>query len=165
MKQTVQLETIQHNMRPGKIIKDGFLGNDTRKLAEILESDDNRVKHMGLSHEAIGARMLEFREKGAKGLGNYVKVAPHFEVMVDSVRGKLPCPFGHPGLSQKAFAIVRNLKKGKEITYTDLGTHMITAHGFYQGKGSIYRLDPEDIVDVLEIARGEQKENQILPVE
>ena len=86
--------------------------------------------------------MVELRDAGMAGLGEFLDVAPHFEVRVDSVRGKLPCPFGDPGIFPKTNTTVRNKRLGREITYTDLHIHLIGSHGFYEGKGSPFRLEP-----------------------
>ena len=151
MKQTPQMQRVQDNMRPGAITLEGFLGNDIRNLEDILIEDDAEVKRMGLTHGDIASRMIELREAGKEGLGEFITVPPHFEVRVDSVRGKLPCPFEHPGLLPKTNITVRNTRLGREITYTDLQIHLIEAHGFYEGRGSRYRTDPEELVEVLEI--------------
>lgn len=153
MKQTPQMEKIEENMRPGVITLSGFLGNDDRKLIDILIDDDALVKRLGYTHKGIAEKMIEFRRKGLAGLGDFVTVDNHFEVRVDSVRGKLPCPFGDPGVFPKVNITVRNLKSGKELTYTDLNIHLILVHGFYEGKGSLFRLEPEDLITILEIER------------
>ena len=145
MKQTPQMQRVQENMRPGAITLEGFLGSDRRNLGDILIEDDAEVKRMGLTHEEIASRMNELREAGKEGLGEFITVPPHFEVRVDSVRGKLPCPFEHPGLFPKTNITVRNTRLDREITYTDLQIHLIEAHGFYEGKGSRYRIDPEEL--------------------
>ncbi len=151
MKQTVQLDKIQEQMKPGKITLEGFIGKDKRKLVEILIEDDNTVKTYNLTHEIIGKKMLEFRELGLKGLEEFIEVGDHFEVKVATVRGKLPCPFGDPGIYPKINTVVKNLKTGREITYTDLQIHMISEHGFYEGKNHVFRLDPVDLIEILEI--------------
>jgi len=151
MKQTVQMMKIQERMKPGIITRDGFLGDDKRNLIDILLDDDAEVKRMNLTHSIIAERMLELREAGMRGLGEFISVEPNFEVRVDSVRGKLPCPFGDPGIFPKTNITVKNLAKKREITYTDLHIHMIGSHGFYEGKGSPFRLEPRDLVEVLEI--------------
>ncbi len=151
MKKTRQLEKIQHNMRPGVITRDGFLGKDTRNLIDILTQDDALVKRLGLTHGKIAQRMIDLRDLGCRGLGDYIPVEPHFDVRVESVRGKLPCPFGDPGLFPKTVTIVKNLATDRTITYTDLSIHTILVHGFYQGKGSLYRLEPRDLMEILEI--------------
>ena len=153
MKQTVQLSRIQEKMKPGIITRDGFLGTDRRNLIDMLVEDDETVKRMDLTHATVAQRMIDLRDTGLRGLGNFINVEPHFEVRVDSVRGKLPCPFGDPGIFQKTNTTVRNLKSGKEVTYTDLHIHMIGSHGFYEGRGSPFRLEPETLVSVLEIKK------------
>lgn len=152
MKQTVQMQKAQQRMAPGVITRDGFLGDDRRPLVDILIADEAAATALGLEHPRIAARMSELREAGMAGLGEYREVAPHFEVRVDSVRGRLPCPFGDDGVFPKTNVTVRNRRTGREITYTDLHIHLIRAHGFYEGRGSPYRLEPKDLAEVLEIS-------------
>ena len=151
MKQTAELKRAQAEMQPGVITRDGLLGHDTRNLIDILEEDDAAVRRMGLTHAAIAARMQTFRKQGERGLGMDVPVAPHFSVRVDSVRGKLPCPFHHEGLYQKVNTTVRNTRLDREVTYTDLGVHMIAEHGFYEGRGAPFRNEPMTLRDILEV--------------
>ena len=151
MKQTVQMDRIQLSMRPGVITRDGFLGTDTRKLIDMLIEDDAAVKRLGLTHQDVAARMIALRDAGMRGLGEFIQVEGHYEVRVDSVRGKLPCPFGDPGIFPKCNTTVRNHDRGGEITYTDLHIHMIGSHGFYEGKGALFRLEISDLIEILEI--------------
>ncbi len=151
MKQSPQLQKAQENMKPGIITRDGFLGNDTRNLIDILIEDEAEVQRLGVTHRVIAERMINLRDAGMRGLGEFISVSPHFEIRVDTVRGKLPCPFGDPGIFPKTNTTVRNMAIGKEITYTDLNIHMIMAHGFYEGKGSAFRLEPSELVEILEI--------------
>lgn len=153
MKQSVQMDRVQQNMRPGRITRDGFLGADGRKLVEILIEDDATVKRMGLAHEQIAQRMRVLRDAGARGLGGVVTVEGHFEVQVNSVRGRLPCPFGHAGTVAITNITVKNLNTKREIVYTDLNVHMIERHGFYEGKGAPLRLEPREIAEILEVKR------------
>lgn len=152
MKQTVQMQKAQERMAPGVITRDGFLGDDRRPLADILLADEEAVKALGLEHATIAGRMVELRDAGMAGLGEFVDVAPHFEVRVDSVRGRLPCPFGDPGIFPKTNVTVRNTRTGREITYTDLHIHLVWVHGFYEGRGSPFRLEPKDLAEVLEVS-------------
>ncbi len=151
MKQTVQMQKAQEQMAPGIITRDGFLGDDRRPLVDILLADEEAVKALDLDHQAVVARMIELRDAGMAGLGEFVDVAPHFEVRVDSVRGRLPCPFGEPGMFPKTSVTVRNRRTAREITFTDLHIHLVLAHGFYEGRGSPFRLEPKDLAEVLEI--------------
>jgi hypothetical protein len=150
MKQTAEMNRYQESMRPGHITLKGMLGEDQRNLVDILIDDDAEVRRIGTTHGAIAARMQILRDHGVRGLGNSITVEDHFEVRVDSVRGKLPCPF-EDGIIQKTFTQVMNLRTGAQITYTDLHIHMIQFHGFYEGYGSDFRLDPQTLVEVLEV--------------
>ena len=150
MKQSVRMEQIQHEMQPGVITRDGFLGSDRRPLSEILDEDDAEVKRLGYSHASIAARMRELREAGRRGLGLAIRVAPHFDVRVDGVRGRLPCPFGHAGVFPKTNITVTNQRTGRTVIYTDLSIHMIERHGFYEGEGSPFRIAPRDLAETIE---------------
>lgn len=151
MKSSDKTKNTARAILTGDIFQDGYMGDDRRQLNEIIRSDEETVKSLNLTHKKIAERMMEFREKGQKGLGDYVKVAPHFEVRCDVERGKLPCPFGEPGMHRKTNTGVRSLGTGKEISFSDLNIHMIAAHGFYEGKGSPFRLEPADLAEILEI--------------
>ncbi len=151
MKQSPLLQQIQEQMKPGVITLSGFLGTDTRNLVEILIDDEAAVRRLGRTHRRIADRMQYFRDCGYEGLGEFITVDGHFEVRVDSVRGKLPSPFGGAKLYRKVNSTVRNTAKGREITFTDLQIHFIRDHGFYEGKGSPFRIEPEEIIEILEV--------------
>jgi hypothetical protein len=151
MKQTPQMTKAQRAMRPGHISLPGFMGADARDLSRLLDDDHEAVKRLNLTHAAIARRMQELRRAGEAGLGDFVAVPPCFEVRVDAVRGRLPCPFGERGLHAKTYVTVRNLALGREISYSELGIHLIGVHGFYEGAGSPYRLEPEALATILDI--------------
>ena len=149
MKQSPQMKRAQANMAPGVITLEGFLGKDERHLVDIIIEDEADVQRLNTSHEAIAARMQELRDKGARGLGEFVTVEEGISVQVYSVRGKLPCPFEDPGLFSKTTTTVRNEKLNREVSYSDLHIHLIGEHGFYEGKGFPFRLEPSSLVEIL----------------
>ncbi len=151
MKQTVQMDAVQKAMQPGVISRDGFLGTDRRNLIDILIDDDARVKRMGLTHRQIAERMQFLRDAGFKDECQCINVGSCLEVTVHSYRGRLVCPFGDTRIVRKTSTTVRNTQLGREITYTDMNIHMIEKHGFYEGKGAAFRLEPEDLAVILEI--------------
>ena len=157
MKQSPDLIKAQEQMKPGVITSCGFLGPDRRNLIDILLEDESEVQRLGTTHRQIAERMKYFRDKGLEGLGMFEKVEDHFEVKVDSMRGQLPSPFEDHVMIGKQNTVVRNLKLNKEVAYTDFSIHMIEFHGFYQGKGSMFRIEPEDLVKILEVRKNEEK--------
>ncbi len=151
MKQTPEYDKIQAQMQKGVITLDGFLGDDVRKLVDIIAADTLTVHKRRTTHEAIAQKMEHFKERGLEGLGNFITLDDHFEVKVETVRGLLPSPFGGPGMFGKTNTTVVNKRLGRSITYTDLHIHFIADHGFYEGIGSPFRLEPEDLITILEV--------------
>jgi hypothetical protein len=160
VKQTAEMQRVQALMAPGVLTKDGFLGSDPRNLVDILDEDGAEVRRLGATHQGIALRMAALREAGMRGLGTLVRLGPglepgqaepRFAVRVESARGGLPCPFGHPGMVRKMNTTVTNLRLGREITYTDLTVHLVGEHGFYEGRGSKFRIEPREVVEILEV--------------
>lgn len=151
MRQTPELNTVEARMRSGAIVREGFLGTDHRTLSEILDEDQNTVNRLGVTHAQIADRMDHLCEEGKGGLGTTVRVDADFEVSVQSVRGFLPCPWGHKGLYPKLNVHVRNRRTGRTMLWTGMQIHLIREHGFYQGRGSGFRIEPEDAVEILDV--------------
>ena len=156
MKQTPEYDRIQAQMQKGVITLDGFLGDDPRKLVDIIAADTTTVHKRRTTHEAIAEKMEHFKALGLQGLGNFITLDEHFEVKVETVRGLLPSPFGGPMMHGKVNTTVVNKRIGRTITYTDLHIHFIGDHGFYEGMGAPFRLEPEDLIEILEVAPVEE---------
>lgn len=140
------------------ITKEGFLGDDTRHIHDIIEEDAHTLAQLNVSPEQIADRLQYFIEEGKKGLETPVDLED-FRTQVIWRRGMLPSPFGDPKrLYHKIVATVRNKKRQKEITYSQLNVHMIRDHGFFEGKGSVFRLEPEEVIEILEISPEESSE-------
>ncbi len=151
VKQSPELNRIEQNMRPMCLCQRGFLGYERRKLIEILTDDQGTVNSLGLSHEIIAQRLRAITERARDGWGDPVMVDEKFNVEVKEVRGKIPCPWGHPGLYPKTHVKLEKIETGETLIWSDLGIHLIEEHGFYQGRGSPYRLDPSTVKRILEL--------------
>jgi len=46
---------------------------------------------------------------------------------------------------------LKKMASGENLVWSDLTIHLIEEHGFYQGKGSPYRLDPSEVKRILEL--------------
>lgn len=150
MKQTPLEKKLIDNFKPGKITKDGFLGNDTRHIHDIIKEDLLMLSRLGIEADTIADRLQYFIEEGKKGLETKVDLGD-FTVQISWDRGLLPCPFGEPRRHHKIIAAVLNKKLSKKVEYSQLNVHLIKEHGFFLGKGSTFRLEPEDLVDVLNL--------------
>jgi hypothetical protein len=153
MKQTVDMQTIQDKMQPGKLTAEGFLGSDTRNLQDILLADQETMNRLGLTHVEIADRMQAITDVGKRMTEALLPLAEGFAVQVDEYMGAIPCPFGDHHNADKRNTLVKNLKTGAAVHWTDLSIHMIRAHGFYEGIGSYFRLDPTYLADFLPILK------------
>ena len=149
MKQSPNLQDIQEAMKPGSLSAEGFLGKDDRSLSDILQADQQTVRRLGVTHQAIAAAMRRLTEVAKTGLGKPVELEGQYEATDDEFMGRLPCPFRDNFKAEKRITTVRNLATGQTMSWSDLNIHMIEAHGFYEGLGSHYRLDPATLVDFL----------------
>ena len=149
VKLSPQLARVQARMQPGALSLRGFLGADTRNLADILEADAREVARLGLTHAEIADRLQELMRCGREALGAEVVCLADFAVRHHDARGQVPCPWGHPGSYEKGDVHLRRVSTGEEIVFSQLEVHLIREHGFYQGWGSPYRLEPAALKRIL----------------
>ena len=157
MKQSPELDAAQQRMAPGVLTMDGFLGTDPRPLIEILQDDDGTARRLGLTHAEIGAAMAALTDRAVAALGAVVETGPH-AVCACEAMGKMPCPFGHPGLYYKTVVEAENTSTGETLMWSALQVHLVAEHGFYEGKGARFRVEPEVLARFLGLlqAPGEQ---------
>ena len=153
MKLTPQMQLAAERMAPGVITRDGLLGSDSRPLPEILDADNAAVLNLGLTHAAIAARMEALTQAAASGFGEPVTLEEKYLVRLDEFPGPMTCPFGGCEALRKNVTTVRRLSDGQEMRWSALGRHMIASHGFYQGLGSEWRLDPAELARFLGLAQ------------
>ncbi len=149
MKQTPLEEKITAKMQPGVITLNGFLGEDDRHYHAIIEEDEKVLEALGFTAEVIADR-LEYFTKGS--FGSYegpILIDDIYEVETDVTRGRLPCPFSHPGVYRKTVTGLINLNNGLSIRWSGLSIHLIRAHHFFEGRGSTFRLEPELLVKAI----------------
>jgi hypothetical protein len=151
VKQSPALDRVEKTMRSMSISQRGFLGRESRKLVEILTEDQGTVHSLGLSHEVIAQRLRTLTEAARDAWGEPVVVEERFEVRLVEARGKIPCPWGHPGLYPKTHVVLKDTRTGESLVWSDLALHLIEEHGFYQGRGSPYRLEPRTIKRVFDL--------------
>ncbi|MBN1126317.1 MAG: hypothetical protein JXA82_15020 [Sedimentisphaerales bacterium] len=149
MKQSPDMKKLEEVLRSGRIVHEGFLGNDPRSLVEIIESDLATVERLGLTCESIAKRMLELTEAARPRYGAWTEPQEHIRVRCEDVKGSIVCPWPHAGRFVKRITTVHRLDLDKSIQWTDLNTHMIAEHGFFEGKGSFFRLEPDLLAEII----------------
>ena len=148
MKQTPELDLVQEKMKPGVLTLKGFLGFDDRKLADIIAADHQAVVSLGLDIASVCDRLSDLAERGRDLMEQEVRVDDRYLVKVRDDRGKIPSPWGD-GLFEKGDVEMIDTKSGKKLKWNQLTLRLALAHGFLGGRGSEYRLEPEDLIEIL----------------
>ena len=130
-------------MDPGEWTKNGFLGDDPLGIDRI-DSDRALLSQFDISAEELGSKLEELWNRARKSAGEDYKPVPDVGVRIDEARGRMPCPFGHPGLYRKGSMTIST--PDVRLTITPLSIHMIKAHEFFGGRGSPFRLEPNQVV-------------------
>ncbi|HOQ04395.1 MAG TPA: hypothetical protein PKY88_04200 [Anaerohalosphaeraceae bacterium] len=136
-------------LRSSKFVAGGFMGDDPRTPEEVIREDAACLERLGKTAAQIAERMRRLTEAASAALGNPVQLEGKFDVRCEEWKGGLICPWPHPGRFPKRLTVCRRFDTGREIVWSDLNIHLIEAHGFFEGKGASYRLEPEDLVRVL----------------
>jgi hypothetical protein len=131
---------------PSKFSADGFLGEDPRSVEEIIEDDRQELERLGTTpHDIANILAITFM-KADGAFGDPVELKPGVTATMFEARGKIPSPFRGDGVFQKGEVMVYEEGSKTAIFITRLGITMIRKHGFFQGHGSRYRIEPSDAI-------------------
>lgn len=137
-------------LRSSTMVAGGFMGTDQRHPLEVIEDDRDQLAKMKVSTHALAHRMHELTELAIPRLGNWIDdPSGRLQVKTDDYYGSLVCPWPHPGSFQKRITTVKDKASGQTVSWTDLNIHMIETHGFFEGKGAFFRIEPAQIVRIL----------------
>jgi hypothetical protein len=144
MKETPEEIKMYNNFLAGGISKEGFLGDDSRHIHDIIHEDLKTLQSYQLTQQDAANTLQKLLDEGKKGLETELK-RENFRFRTQWDRGMLPCPFGHKGLYPKIVVTIQMFDLSMTIKYSQISVHMIREHGFFGGKGSVFRIDPEVI--------------------
>ncbi len=143
MKESPDEKRIRGRMTPGVLSHEGFLGADPRRVSEIIEADAAAAERLGTSLAELAARLEAILDAAVAALGTPAPVGDRLTATWHEAMGRIPCPFGRCGTFPKGEIEVADLTSGQTLRFTPLSVHLIAEHGFCQGRGSPYRLEPE----------------------
>ncbi len=126
-----------------------FLGTDTRPLSQILAADRAALESLGLTPERLAERMQGLTDRARAALGTEVVIDNRLAVSCEEWKGLVVCPWPHGGRFDKRITMVRRMDTGQTCSWTDLHIHLIAEHGFFEGKGAAFRLEPADLARIL----------------
>lgn len=143
----ITIAELEASMRPGKLSRSGFLGKE-EGLLEVLTADNDWVVKSGLTHQELARHLLLLDSIGRRETGPFLYQGVRFRATVILTDGFQDSPF-QDGTKTNADVILENLDNGEAIKYSPLVPLMVERYGFYEGKGTSYRVDPKAIVKVL----------------
>ena len=154
---------LEKDMRPGAKSdvgsEDGFLGPD-EKLLDVLAADNKYVvDELGLTHQELAKHLHAMGTIGfwqSREGAVFTYRGRRFKVTMLLTAGSQKSPF-HDGTASGANARVENLDTGKKLAYALLVPDMIERYGFYEGKGTPYRVDPKQVVEVFDFLKPKEK--------
>lgn len=152
---------LERDMRPGALSTKGFLGKDER-LLDILAMDNRFVvEERKLSHPELARHLHLVGAIAVKhGLEKPFEFRYHgqtFRVAAQKFRATVDSPFDD-GTKTNIAVTVHNVGADTSIAYSLLLPHLIERYGFYEGRGTPYRLEPQGVLDVFPFltAKGER---------
>lgn len=149
MKPSPDMEALENTLRSSKMVAHGFLGTDQRPLEEIIAADAAALARRGHTTAEVADRMQDITALAKTRLGAWVRLGDTLEAAVNDTRGALPCPWPHPGRFEKTVTTLHDKQTHTSVQWSMLNIHMIRAHGFFEGQGTPFRLDPETLLTLL----------------
>ncbi len=132
-------------LRPSKFSGSGFMGDDPREMEEVISDDASTLEKLGITRQDIVSSLKLIFKKAEKELGDPVTITKDLTAEYISCRGKIPSPFPGEGAFTKDMVQVTSNRGDVKFYITPLSIHLIEKHGFFQGKGSPFRIEPEYI--------------------
>jgi hypothetical protein len=149
MKEPPQNKKLEDILRSSKFAAGGFLGGDKRSVSEIIDADLSELSKSGYTIEQVADRMQEITNAAIAGLSTWITIDKSRQAKVDEAKGQLPCPWPHPGRFAKRITILKHVESDETIMWSDLNIHLIAKHGFFEGRGSDFRIEPDRLIAMI----------------
>lgn len=149
MKKSPQQRKLERLLRSSKFSASGFMGRDRRSLWEIIDEDAAEIAKRGKTMEEVAARMEQLTDFAKQGLGDWIHISKNVHVSIDDNRGMIPCPWPHRARCLKRITTARHIPSDTVVRWSDLNIHLIKEHGFFEGKGSPFRIEPDVLMDII----------------
>jgi hypothetical protein len=146
----ISIADLQTKMRPKALSKVGFLGTD-EKLLDVLAADNALVvDKLGLTHQELAWHLRVLEAAGSTESLAYQ--GRKFKVTVTPARNFIDSPFAD-GTRTNSDVKLHNLDNGKKLQYSLLVPLMIERYGFYEGQDTPFRVEPTQVLEVLDFLR------------
>ena len=151
MKQSPDIVKIEEVLRSSKLVSGGFMGDDDRAFTEVVETDAAVLEKAGINAKQLAERMQDITDRAISGLGTWVDIDGKLLAKVDEAKGAIVCPWPHPASFAKRVTTVKCVNSTITVKWSDLGIHLISEHGFFEGNGSQLRTEPRELIRILQL--------------
>ena len=150
----IPVEELQADMKPWPSMDSahsmhGFLGQDDF-LLDTMATDNDDVLERDLNHQLLAKPLRYMVASAIKDCRRVVYKGVVYELDLGGSQGIQHSPF-RDDTGTTCDLTVRNIETGKEIKFSLLLVDMIERYGFYEGKGTSYRLEPSDIIEIFNL--------------
>ncbi|MBI5723199.1 MAG: hypothetical protein HZA50_04515 [Planctomycetes bacterium] len=129
-----------------------FMGHDRRTVKEIVATDAGELARAGLTAEKAAQILQKVLDSAMAAMGAEVDFAGgRLKAVCRESMGKLPCPLASCGLLAKGQVELTDTQTGRIFLIAPLSVHLIANHRFLQGRGSDYRIEPEDLAQLVKL--------------
>lgn len=143
---------LQERLRPMHDSMAGFLGQ-SESLIAVLTDDNDFVLSQNLTHQDLALPLLYTREHYSRGRGKeFTYRGRRFSVQLTAYRGMQFSPFDDK-TGTNVDMIIKNEDTNASLSCSGLLPDMIQRYGFYEGKGTSYRLEPSKILEVFDFLK------------
>jgi hypothetical protein len=151
------ISDLEADMQPGATSNvgsnAGFLGRDEQLLNVLAADNAYVVDELGLTHQEL-AHHLHAMGAVARWQRSYnLRDVPftyrglRLTVSIIEFKGPQPSPFEDGTLAYSDITVT-NLRTGQKLWYGLLLPAMIERYGFYEGKGTKYRVEPKEVIEM-----------------
>lgn len=155
----VSIRDLEEMMSSDRFSVSGFLGKRESLLA-VLAEDNDFVRSRGLTHQEIALHLKYLvalfqhiiPNSSEENHFTFVYHGREYRLGWEFFMGDQGSPF-NDGTKASGDMHVTNLKNGKRIFFSLLLPEMIERYGFYEGRGTRYRLDPSQILEVFDFLK------------
>lgn len=141
------------HLGPSPFSAKGFLGEDARDWEEILAEDERTLERLEVTRGQLVLALDDVYQRALRAGGDPVEAGPGSMAEGLECRGRVPSPFPGEGTFPKHQVRVFREDGPESFIITPLALHLIERHGFFQGIGSPFRIDPFQAVTMLGLAK------------
>jgi len=147
-------------MRPGNFSQTGFLGPD-ESIRQVLDIDARALGELGVTARMLAERLGELLEAAVASKRTVTRIGD-YNIRVQRYKGPQICPFAPqphenpcPGGGGMRLASIdwdiQNARTRVRLSGPGLIVHLISAHTFFEGLESPYRVAPRALAELLEL--------------